>query len=221
MSFIIRKGKILALLIAFLVINQLVPILAVWLLKNHYQTPFTSILLIGLELLIIALFLYYAKVKQIIRWKALLTRKALVTILLGWLSLRVPQIIGYLIMTMQGVKDTANQTVIMELTKQLPLALMLIFAIIGAPIMEEIIFRYIIPKELFVKHQKWGFVIGTLAFALIHSPSDIGSFIIYAGMGAILSFVYYKTEHLEYSIMIHFINNALAYSVLISTMMNN
>ncbi|MGR1420800.1 CPBP family intramembrane glutamate endopeptidase, partial [Streptococcus agalactiae] len=29
------------------------------------------------------------------------------------------------------------------------------------------------------------------------------------------------TEHLEYSIMIHFINNALAYSVLISTMMNN
>lgn len=198
-SFIIRKGKILALLIAFLVINQLVPILAVWLLKNHYQTPFTSILLIGLELLIIALFLYYAKVKQIIRWKALLTRKALVTILLGWLSLRVPQIIGYLIMTMQGVKDTANQTVIME----------------------EIIFRYIIPKELFAKHQKWGFVIGTLAFALIHSPSDIGSFIIYAGMGAILSFVYYKTEHLEYSIMIHFINNALAYSVLISTMMNN
>lgn len=216
MSFIIKKGKILALLIAFLVINQLVPILAVWLLKNHYQTPFTSILLIGLELLII-----YAKVKQIIRWKVLLTRKALVTILLGWLSLRVPQIIGYLIMTMQGVKDTANQTVIMELTKQLPLALMLIFAIIGAPIMEEIIFRYIIPKELFAKHQKWGFVIGTLAFALIHSPSDIGSFIIYAGMGAILSFVYYKTEHLEYSIMIHFINNALAYSVLISTMMNN
>lgn len=198
-SFIIRKGKILALLIAFLVINQLVPILAVWLLKNHYQTPFTSILLIGLELLIIALFLYYAKVKQIIRWKALLTRKALVTIFLGWLSLRVPQIIGYLIMTMQGVKDTANQTVIME----------------------EIIFRYIIPKELFAKHQKWGFVIGTLAFALIHSPSDIGSFIIYAGMGAILSFVYYKTEHLEYSIMVHFINNALAYSVLISTMMNN
>lgn len=215
MSFIIKKGKILALLIAFLVINQLVPILAVWLLKNHYQTPFTSILLIGLELLIIALFLYYAKVKQIIRWKVLFT------ILLGWLSLRVPQIIGYLIMTMQGVKDTANQTVIMELTKQLPLALMLIFAIIGAPIMEEIIFRYIIPKELFAKHQKWGFVIGTLAFALIHSPSDIGSFIIYAGMGAILSFVYYKTEHLEYSIMIHFINNALAYSVLISTMMNN
>lgn len=153
MSFIIKKGKILALLIAFLVINQLVPILAVWLLKNHYQTPFTSILLIGLELLIIALFLYYAKVKQIIRWKVLLTRKALVTILLGWLSLRVPQIIGYLIMTMQGVKDTANQTVIMELTKQLPLALMLIFAIIGAPIMEEIIFRYIIPKELFAKHQ--------------------------------------------------------------------
>ncbi|HEO6870143.1 TPA: CPBP family intramembrane metalloprotease, partial [Streptococcus agalactiae] len=187
----------------------------------HYQTPFTSILLIGLELLIIALFLYYAKVKQIIRWKALLTRKALVTIFLGWLSLRVPQIIGYLIMTMQGVKDTANQTVIMELTKQLPLALMLIFTIIGAPIMEEIIFRYIIPKELFAKHQKWGFVIGTLAFALIHSPSDIGSFIIYAGMGAILSFVYYKTEHLEYSIMVHFINNALAYSVLISTMMNN
>ncbi|HEO7298198.1 TPA: CPBP family intramembrane metalloprotease, partial [Streptococcus agalactiae] len=37
MSFIIKKGKILALLIAFLVINQLVPILAVWLLKNHYQ----------------------------------------------------------------------------------------------------------------------------------------------------------------------------------------
>ncbi len=71
MSFIIRKGKILALLIAFLVINQLVPILAVWLLKNHYQTPFTSILLIGLELLIIALFLYYAKVKQIIRWKSI------------------------------------------------------------------------------------------------------------------------------------------------------
>jgi membrane protease YdiL (CAAX protease family) len=40
-------------------------------------------------------------------------------------------------------------------------------------------------------------------------PTDLGSWILYGGMGLVLALVYQKTKKLEYSIAVHALNNFL------------
>ncbi|WP_411198121.1 CPBP family glutamic-type intramembrane protease [Streptococcus salivarius] len=44
---------------------------------------------------------------------------------------------------------------------------------------------------------------------------SIGAWIIYSGMGVVLATVYRTTKKLEYGIMAHMINNALAVSMML------
>ena len=67
-----------------------------------------------------------------------------------------------------------------------------------------------IPKKLFPKHQLVGFVLGAILFGLFHGPTNIGSFIVYGGMGAVFAYVAYTTESLEMSILAHMLRNGIA-----------
>ena len=55
-----------------------------------------------------------------------------------------------------------------------------------------------------------GFVIGAILFGLFHGPTNIGSFIVYGGMGAVFAYVAYTTESLEMSILAHMLRNGIA-----------
>ena len=55
-----------------------------------------------------------------------------------------------------------------------------------------------------------GFVLGAILFGLFHGPTNIGSFIVYAGMGAVFAYVAYTTERLEMSILAHMLRNGIA-----------
>ncbi|MDK8541182.1 MAG: CPBP family intramembrane metalloprotease, partial [Enterococcus faecalis] len=44
---------------------------------------------------------------------------------------------------------------------------------------------------------------------LVHTPTDIGSFVIYWGMGLALSWVYLRTGRFEAAVLTHFIWNVL------------
>ena len=46
-------------------------------------------------------------------------------------------------------------------------------------------------------------MIDAILFGLFHGPTNIGSFIVYAGMGAVFVYVAYTTESLEMSILAH------------------
>ena len=144
---------------------------------------------------------------------------------LGWLALSYVMMMGVgivavLVMMLEGqpVGTTANQAALEELFQDMPAILLAVGAVISAPILEEIIFRGLIPKKLFPNHYIWGLVVGALLFGLFHSPTNLGSFVLYAGMGGVLALVAYITKRLEMAILAHMLRNGVA--ILLMLLMN-
>lgn len=82
--------------------------------------------------------------------------------------------------------------------------------IVAAPILEEVLFRGQILGAIKSKYgSAWALVISSLLFGLIHGipPQMINAFF----MGLILGYIYLKTGSLLSVIIIHAVNNAIAY----------
>lgn len=136
---------------------------------------------------------------------------------LGWLGLSyimtlAVSSLGIMVMMLEGVnvQTTANQAALEELFQRMPVILIVVGAVISAPIVEEVAFRGLITLKLFPRHPIWGLVIGAILFGLFHNPTNIGSFVLYGGMGGVLALVFYLTERLEMSILAHMLRNGLA-----------
>ncbi len=178
--------------------------------------PFWQSLVIVLALLVVvAITIYVAKRVGLLNHLAdLKTAKAWKTILLGFIALTVVKYIGGVVLILEKGfdADTANQTALEQLGMS-PLLLIILTAI-AAPIVEETIMRGLILGRVF-NNSYLGVIISSLLFGLLHMPTDIGSWIIYGGMGLVLALIYHKTEKLEYTIGIHFINNALGVLIML------
>lgn len=95
-----------------------------------------------------------------------------------------------------------------------------IFAVILAPFIEEMVFRLGIitfVKSLFTNSKinekivmTIAIIVSSLIFGLIHVTGDIEQIGNYAALGAVLGFVYYKTDNIYTSIFVHMIYNGLA-----------
>ena len=138
----------------------------------------------------------------------LLTWDAWKSIFMGFLVMVPIKMLGGITLFLEhGAKtDTLNQSVIEQLGMS-PLML-LVLTVIAAPIVEEFVFRGLIVKQAF-QFSKLGVGVSTFLFGALHMPTDIGSWILYGGMGLVLALVYQKTQKLEYSIALHAINNFL------------
>ncbi|MGT2844732.1 CPBP family intramembrane glutamic endopeptidase [Streptococcus hongkongensis] len=195
-------------LIAFgIVVVEQLPILLV-----KKEQPFWQVILISMLLLVItALTYWFAKKKKLLADKASLTSdSAILWIGLGFAALTIIKFIGGIILFLEhgANANTANQMAL-EQAGFHPMLLFILAAIV-APIIEETVFRGIIFGKVFGAKSYLGLVISSLLFGGLHMPSDIGSWVIYAGMGLVLGFVYHKTKNLSYCMIIHFINNGLA-----------
>ena len=172
--------------------------------------PFWQSALIILALLIVAaLTVFVAKrVGLLNHLKDLKTWKAWKTILVGFVVLTIVKYIGGVVLLLEnGIgANTENQAALEQLGMS-PLLLIVLTAI-AAPIVEETVMRGLILGRLF-NNSYLGVILSSLLFGLLHIPTNIGSWIIYGGMGLVLAVVYHKTQKLEYTIAIHFINNAL------------
>mgnify|MGYP000845871231 FL=1 len=141
----------------------------------------------------------------------------------GWLAVSNVVMIGVnmlgaIIMLLEGQAiSTANQDALNALFQHVPKILLVVGAVIQAPILEEVVFRGLIPQKIFTKHYVWGLVVGVILFGLFHSPTNIGSFVIYAGMGAVLATVAYIFKRLEMSILAHMLRNGVAVLIMILT----
>ncbi|GAB2022782.1 type II CAAX endopeptidase family protein [Pseudolactococcus yaeyamensis] len=122
----------------------------------------------------------------------------------------VTSIIGGIILANSGEVTTANQQNIENLSEIVPLLPYVLTLVFLAAIVEELIFRGLVIGKLSPKYRWIGFLLSVILFALIHNPTNLGSWITYGGMGAILAFTYYKTNSLGTSMAIHFVNNAIA-----------
>ena len=172
--------------------------------------PFWQSALIILALLIVvALTVFVAKrVGLLNHLKDLKTWKAWKTILVGFVVLTIVKYIGGVVLLLEnGIgANTENQAALEQLGMS-PLLLVVLTAI-AAPIVEETVMRGLILGRTF-NNSYFGVIISSLLFGLLHMPTNIGSWVIYGGMGLVLAVVYHKTQKLEYIIAIHFINNAL------------
>lgn len=127
-------------------------------------------------------------------------------------------IIGTLRLNLTGTQTTENQIAIEQLTAHLNITMIatIIYGVFMAPIVEEIIFRGLVVNYFFRNSWWWSSIIlSGVLFAFPHmgmvptNLSDALSYLIYTVMGMTMAFVYKKTGHLQDSIAIHFVNNAV------------
>lgn len=173
----------------------------------------TSLTIINSSLIILfcLLTLWLAKKMDLTDFKLKMSLPKFVGIVsLGTVGLFAVSIIGSIILANSGEVTTANQQGIENLLKTtslLPYTLTIAFL---APIVEEYIFRGLIIGKLSPRYRWSGAVVSIVFFALIHNPTNFGSWITYGGMGVVLALTYCKTNSLGTCIAIHFTNNAIA-----------
>lgn len=202
-------------------------VIGLWIVLTLPQVPLTAIIygkkgftegqsfiVIGAFLLAILFYIWLARKQKVLDTdKKLDLRTLVLSVGVGYGSIILTNIIGTLIMTVEGANNTANQSAIEEMAKSVPLGVLFVMIVLGAPIMEELLFRGFVPKFLF-KNKVLGLAIGSLLFALSHGPTNIGSFVLYAGMSAVLAVVVYKTDNILYSISLHAFNNFIGFLVI-------
>lgn len=116
-------------------------------------------------------------------------------------------------------EDNANQNIINDIILNYPVFGFLSVVVI-APIVEELVFRFMLCKP-FEKVKKFlGIVLSALVFGGIHMVAsiqegtfidDLPSLIIYVAMGATLAYRYVKTDNVSSNIFAHAIYNTMAF----------
>ncbi|EOI05088.1 hypothetical protein UAY_00562 [Enterococcus moraviensis ATCC BAA-383] len=178
---------------------------------NAQLSLVTSILLMLMVIGNIWLLLFLGKKLGFLNLKFdFLTKKNIGIIIGGFILARVIAIGGTLLLNTQGAESTANDAAIQTIfTGENPLLIILLIGV-SAPIMEEIVFRAGIIGYWLEKFPIIAIAISSIVFGLLHGPTNLISFLIYGLMGLIMSLAYYKTQRLEISISIHFLNNIFA-----------
>ncbi|MDQ8758932.1 CPBP family intramembrane glutamic endopeptidase [Streptococcus ruminantium] len=126
----------------------------------------------------------------------------------------VKMIGGQLIVIEEGYgKTPANQELIQN--SGLPVLLLFIFTVFFAPVLEELLFRGIIMGKVFGKDSILGLLLSSYLFGLIHGPTNIGSWVLYAGIGLVLGIIYRLSGKYSYALILHFVNNLIGIGLLL------
>lgn len=179
--------------------------------KEHFSLVQLAVLTF-LYLLIGAVIVEIAQKRHL--FKALPGEKTsfiLLTIIIAYAIIMLGNGLSSWLLELQGEINTVNQSELNELMQMLPLPLFFIMAVVVAPVTEEIIFRGLAAKYFFPQKEWLGVVVGSLLFALVHRPTNLGSLIAYGFMSAALAFVYWRTKDLKYSIALHAFNNLVVF----------
>lgn len=173
--------------------------------------PVAVPVLFVLQLLLIAFFLWLGKWQSLLTFDGIWWQKSTwLTVLGAVLAMWLFSFLGDYLIGLAGQAETANQEALKAVMKEVPVAFVLLAAVIGAPLGEELLCRGLIPAVFSGRLEWLGHVLATLLFALLHGPTNLGSWVAYGGMGLVLALVRYKTGRLEYSVLAHFVNNLIA-----------
>lgn len=209
-----------SLLALFLAVQTQVPFVLIQFYKGRDQSFSLGNTL--LVLMIYSVIIFYAL--RMAKKEGLLTLdfsffnlKSVIWLVLSYLITFGVSIFAAIIMVLEGQLSgtTANQAALQNLFQSTPVVLLIVGAVFSAPILEEIIFRGLIPQKLFPKHELIGLIVGSILFGFFHGPTNIGSFVLYAGMGGVLALVVHQTKRLEMGILAHMLRNAIAILVMI------
>lgn len=114
--------------------------------------------------------------------------------------------------TLPFMKQTGNANVdaLSNIFNGFPL-LMLFYATILGPILEEMLFRGFFMNMFFVETPYISLVLSSILFGIMHTSDDPIYFISKVILGFVLGFVYLKTKNIKANIITHMLNNFSAF----------
>ncbi len=186
----------------------------------------TAQLLIALLAMYFAIFFLYlsrGRRLQLTTNQTPIRKSALLAVLTGTLLFLFTMVSTNLFEATGLLSKPSNQQILEDLSKQWPI-LIALFAVVIAPIFEELFFR----KQLFgrlvqANHVVIGYAISSVLFALLHEPvptSGIADWLLklllYGSMGAVFAWIYRRTGKLWPAIVCHSCNNLLGVVVLLA-----
>ena len=200
--FAYRKGSWL---ILFILSN--LPVLTTTLLSRERALTTTDSAVFFVIFLFSLSFSYYlARKIQIIpkvEWKYFSVPKTLTGFaLIFFVSIAT----GLLAQVLHQTTSTANQEALNKLQTMIPVA---VFATqsLAAGFFEELVYRVGIFEIIFKKHQKFAFVAAVLIFALMHSPTNLYSWLTYGLMSLVLTGIYAKYRNFYLNMSTHLLWN--------------
>ncbi|MGT2912077.1 CPBP family intramembrane glutamic endopeptidase [Streptococcus cameli] len=137
--------------------------------------------------------------------------KRLAYVLVFYALLLATSALGSWLMDLQGKADTDNSVLIDSVRTQLPIWHSFFSSVVVAPVVEEMIFRGIVPQILFPKHQLIGLLISAVIFGFFHGVATLGEAVIYIGAGLVFGLAYYRKQSVTDSILLHLVANFLAF----------
>ncbi|HEM3718410.1 TPA: CPBP family intramembrane metalloprotease [Streptococcus suis] len=105
--------------------------------------------------------------------------------------------------------QTRNQAVLVEVGKQVPRVIFLLF-LVNASVLEEVVYRQLLWEKLVFPFVQIG--VTSFFFALAHGPIQLGSWLMYSCLGLTLAVVRLKTD-CQTVIALHLAWNILVYVV--------
>ena len=209
------RGKWILILLAAFVLSQFPLGLSAWLTSRQFPLLQSGLLVSALSIVVLVVFIIGARKTKLATFNlSFFKAKDLARLVLSYLVIFATNLLGSALLRMMNETTTSNQSTLNGLVQNSSLISTFFLIVLVAPICEEILCRGIIPQKIFRGKEKLGFIVGAIVFALLHTPTNLPSVIIYGGMSTVLTWTAYKTERLEMSILLHMILNGIAFCLL-------
>lgn len=127
----------------------------------------------------------------------------------GLLLILIVKFISAIFLFMENQFSTTNQIGLEKIFSNMPFFLIFFITVISGPIIEEILFRGFLMGACFKTNSIFALLFSSLLFGLVHKPNNIGSVILYMGIGLVLRILFRQTKKLEICILLHAANNLL------------
>ncbi|MHC4025904.1 lysostaphin resistance A-like protein [Streptococcus sp. KHUD_018] len=212
---ILDRGIWVLIFLIGLVLSQLPLILSALLSARQFPLLQSGLLVALLSVVILTVFIFSARKTEIASFNlSFFKAKDLARLVLSYLVIFTSNLFGSALLRLMNESTTSNQSTINNLVQNSSLISSFFLLVLIAPICEEILCRGIIPKKIFCGKEKLGYLVGAVVFALLHTPTNLPSLLIYGGMSTVLTWTAYRTERLEMSILLHMIVNGIAFCLL-------
>lgn len=212
---ILDRGIWVLIFLIGLVLSQLPLILSALLSARQFPLLQSGLLVALLSVAILTVFIFSARKTEIATFNlSFFKAKDLARLVLSYLVIFTSNLFGSALLRLMNESTTSNQSTINNLVQNSSLISSFLLLVLIAPICEEILCRGIIPKKIFRGKEKLGYLVGAVVFALLHTPTNLPSLLIYGGMSTVLTWTAYRTERLEMSILLHMIVNGIAFCLL-------
>ena len=212
---ILDRGIWVLIFLIGLVLSQLPLILSALLSTRQLPLLQSGLLVALLSVVILTVFIFSARKTEIATFNlSFFKAKDLARLVLSYLVIFTSNLFGSALLRLMNESTTSNQSTINNLVQNSSLISSFFLLVLIAPICEEILCRGIIPKKIFRGKEKLGYLVGAVVFALLHTPTNLPSLLIYGGMSTVLTWTAYRTERLEMSILLHMIVNGIAFCLL-------